>query len=88
MTLSEQCKGSTELTALGVPICDAIVYPRCPLIFGNDMQKHDRELMLFLKSHGISVRTVGNTAKSDPTVAFVYLLDSDNEYTAELMMKL
>jgi hypothetical protein len=34
------------------------------------------------------VRTVGNTANSDPTVAFVYLLDSDNEYTAELMQKL
>ena len=44
--------------------------------------------MLFLKSHRIAVRTVGNTAKSDPTVAFVYLLDSDNEYTVELMLKL
>jgi len=44
--------------------------------------------MLFLKSHEISVRTVGNIAKSDPTVAFVYLFDSDNEYTAELMQKL
>lgn len=52
------------------------------------MQKHDHELMLFLKSHGIAVRTIGNTVKSDPIVAFVYLLDSDNEYTAELMLKL
>ena len=43
---------------------------------------------MFLKSHDIAVRTVGNTSDSDPTVAFVYLLDSDNEYTAELMQKL
>jgi len=64
------------------------VYPRCPLIFGDDTHKHDHELMLFLKSHDISVRTVGSTAKSDPTVAFVYLLDSDNEYTNGLMLKL
>lgn len=86
-TLSQQCEKS-ELKPVGTPICDAIIYPRCSLIFGNDTQKHDHELLLFLRSHGISVRTVGNTAKSDPTVAFVYLLDSDNEYTAELMMKL
>jgi hypothetical protein len=45
-------------------------------------------LKLFLKSHDIAVRTVGDVAKADPTVAFVYLLDSDNEYTAELMLKL
>lgn len=44
--------------------------------------------MVFLKSHDIAVRTVGSTAISDPTVAFVYLLDSDNEYTVELIMKL
>jgi hypothetical protein len=43
---------------------------------------------LFLKSHDIAVRTVGSTANSDPTVAFVYLLDSGNEYTAELMQNL
>lgn len=43
---------------------------------------------MFLKFHGIAVRTVSNTANSDPTVAFVYLSDSDNEYTVELMKKL
>lgn len=87
VTLAKQCDAS-KLTPVGPPICDAIVYPRCPLVFGNDIKKHDHELMLLLKSHGIAVRTVGDTAKSDPTVAFVYLLDSDNEYTAELMSKL
>lgn len=34
------------------------------------------------------MRTVSNTATSDPTVAFVYLEDSSNEYTQELMHKL
>ena len=45
-------------------------------------------MKLFLKSHGIAVRTVGNTSDSDPTAAFVYLLDGDNQYTTELMQKL
>ena len=78
--LSLQCEKSekSELKVLGAPFCDAIVYPRCPLIFGSDIPKHDHELMLFLKSHGLAVKSVGNTADSDSTVAFVYLLDSDN----------
>ena len=41
-----------------------------------------------MKSHDISVRTISSTSNSDPTVAFVYLLDSDNEYTAKLIYNL
>ena len=34
--LSLKCeKGS--LKALGAALCDAIVYPRCPLVFGSDI---------------------------------------------------
>ncbi len=37
--LSLQCEKSekSELKVLGAPFCDAIVYPRCPLIFGSDI---------------------------------------------------
>jgi hypothetical protein len=77
-----------ELKQLGDPICDAIVYPRCPKLFGEDITEHDSKLMLFLKSHSISVRSVSNTSNSDPTTAFVYLHDSDNKYTSLLIEKL
>ena len=86
-TLSEQCE-RRELEALGVPICDAVVYPRCPLIFGDDINEHDKQLAIFLKSHYIPVRSVGNVATCDESVAFVYLLDSDNAFTVELVKNL
>jgi hypothetical protein len=83
-TLSQQCERS-ELKALGAPICDAIVYPRCPLIFGDDIKVHDEKLAVHLKSHLIPVRSVGNVSTNDITIAFVYLLDSDNKFTTELI---
>ena len=63
-TLSQQCE-MNDLKPVGAPICDAIMYPRFPLLFGDNISKHDHELMLFLKSHDIAVRSVDNTAKSD-----------------------
>lgn len=63
-TLSQKCD-MNDLKPVGASICDAIVYPRCPLLFGYDINKHDHKLMIFLKSHGIAVRSVGNTVKSD-----------------------
>ena len=70
---------------LGHPICDGIVYPRCPLIFGDDIREHDLKLAVHLKSHCIPVRSVGNVSTNDKSLVFVYLLDSDNEFTAELI---
>ena len=29
----EYCKSNSEFIKVGVPICDAIVLPRCPLLF-------------------------------------------------------
>jgi hypothetical protein len=82
--LSQQCERS-ELKALGVPICDAIVYPRCFPIFGDGIAVHDEKLAVYLKSHFIPVRSVGNVSTKDKTIAFVYLLDSDNKFTTELI---
>ena len=39
--LSEECSKS-ELEPLDKPICDAIVFPRCPLIFGDEINDHDK----------------------------------------------
>jgi hypothetical protein len=44
--------------------------------------------MLFLKSHGIAVRSVSNTSNANLKTAFVYLQDSDNKYTSVLIENL
>ena len=49
---------------------------------------HDQKLAVHLKSHGIPVRSVGNVSDNDKTTAFVYLLDSDNKFTAKLIENL
>ena len=85
--LAEQCQKS-ELKTLGGPICDGIIYPRCLLLFGENIKEHDAKLAIFLKSHYIPVRSVGNTATNDSKVAFVYLLDSDNQFTKHLVQNL
>ncbi len=73
---------------LGLPLCDAIVYPRCFPIFGNDIKEHDIQLTIFLKSNGIPIRLVGNVSTDERGLAFVYLMDSDNLFTAELIKNL
>jgi len=55
------------------------------LLFGENIKEHDVKLAIFLKSHYIPVRSVGNAATNDPKVAFVYLLDSDNQFTRRLI---
>ena len=85
--LAKECP-KIELKALGGPICDGIIYPRCPLIFGENIKEHDAKLAIFLKSHYIPVRSVGNAATNDRKVAFVYLLDSDNQFTRQLIENL
>ena len=49
---------------------------------------HDEKLAVHLKSHLIPVRSVGDVSTNDKTVAFVYLLDSDNKFTTELIENL
>jgi hypothetical protein len=87
LLLSQQCK-KTELKALDDPICDAIIYPRCPLIFGEDTKEHDGKLKIFLIDHSIPVRLVTNVATNNETDAFVYLMDSENKFSPELINKL
>lgn len=87
LLLSQQSK-KAELKALDDPICDAIIYPRCSLIFGEDTKEHDRKLKVFLIDHGIPVRLVTNVATNNKATAFIYLMDSDNKFSPELVDKL
>jgi hypothetical protein len=41
-----------------------------------------------LKFHSIPVKSVGNVSTNDKTIAFIYLLDSDNTFTFELIANL
>ena len=82
--LSQLCE-KFEMIMLGLPLCDAIVYPRCFSVFGTSIKEHDNKLMIFLKLHGIPVRSVGNISTDEKGVAFVYLVDSDNLFTVELI---
>lgn len=43
---------------------------------------------MYLKSHSIPLRSVGNVSNNDKTIAFVYLMDSDNKFTPELVANL
>jgi len=45
-------------------------------------------LAVHLKSYCIPVRSVGNVSTNDKTITFVYLLDSDNKFTTELIVNL
>ena len=47
-----------ELTRLGVPICDAIILPLCPLVFGEDKKQHYSNMKTFLLSHKIPVKNI------------------------------
>ena len=80
-----QLSDKFELIMLGLAICDAIIYPRCFQLFGTNIKEHDNQLQIFLKSHRIPVRAIGNISTDEKGVAFVYLADSDNLFTAELI---
>jgi len=69
-------------------ICDAILYPRCPFIFGNEIKVHDEKLKVFLIDHDIPIRVVVSKANKDTTVAFVYLTDEGNTFSPKLVANL
>jgi hypothetical protein len=66
-------------------ICDAVLYPRCPLIFGDEIKVHDERLKIFLVDHNIPIRVVVSKANRDTTVAFVYLTDEGNIFSSKLV---
>lgn len=82
-----ECEQSA-LKQLGEPICDAILYPRCPLVFGDSIKEHDIKLKVFLTDHGIPVRVVVYKANKDKDVAFVYLTDAGNVFNPDLISNL
>ena len=45
-----------ELTRVGPPICDAIILPFCPLVFGVNQAQHNANMKIFLVGHKIPVK--------------------------------
>ena len=43
------------MTRVGVPICDAILLPYCPLEFGVNQAEHNNNMKIFLIGHHIPV---------------------------------
>jgi hypothetical protein len=77
------CKSTDEFQKVGRPICDAIVLPKCPLLFPETPFK---SMETFLIQHGIHVKSVYQAVKKD--CIFVALSESRNEFTPELVAKL
>ena len=68
---------------MGVPICDAIVLPKCPLLFPTEPFKG---MKAFFKRMGIPVKDVYQAA--NPDCVFIQLKDSRNAFTRKLIIKL
>lgn len=49
------CKANDEFIKIGMPICDAIVLPKCPLLF---KEKPFQAMKEFLIEEGIHVKSV------------------------------
>jgi hypothetical protein len=76
-------KSNEEFTKVGVPICDAIVLPRCPLLFTNEPFK---EMKKFLIEEGLHVKLVYKGVRKG--TVFVQLSESRNAFTLDLTVKL
>lgn len=48
LELKEKFSSAGKLTKIGAPICDAIILPRCTLLFGES-KKHNSNMEAFLK---------------------------------------
>ena len=70
-----------ELTRVGPPICDAIVLPFCPLVFGVNQAEHNANMKIFLVSHKIPVKQINPSQRKKDKCVLVQLTDSMNQFT-------
>lgn len=77
------CKTDDEFMKVGAPICDAIVLPKCPLLFTKEPFN---EMKKFLIEEGLHVKLVYQGVRKD--TVFVQLSESRNAFTLELVNKL
>ena len=79
------CKTNDSFEKIGEPICDAIVFPKCPLLFDSENEPY-KQMQLFFTKMGLPVSFVYQAAKSD--CVFIQLEDARNAFTDDLMMNL
>lgn len=53
-----QCQSDEDFVKLGDPICDAIILPEVPLIFGTGEDRYGK-MKVFLLEHKVPVQHVG-----------------------------
>jgi hypothetical protein len=58
------CKTDDNFEKIGDPICDAIIFPKCPLIF-DETKKPYKQMEIFFTDMGIPVSLVCQAAKKD-----------------------
>ena len=67
-----------EMTRVGVPICDAIILPYCPLEFGVNQAEHNSNMKIFLIGHHIPVLYINPSQRKKDKCVLVQLTDSKN----------
>jgi hypothetical protein len=67
---------------VGDPICDGIIFPKCPLIF-DVKKKPYQQMEIFFADMGLPVSYVGQAVRSD--CVFIQLNDARNAFTAQLI---
>jgi len=72
----EKFKSELPFTRIGRPICDAIIIPKCPDVFGSE--SHHSNMKNFLRSHKLPVANLTNARTND--CVFIGLEDGMNEF--------
>lgn len=76
------CKTEDEFAKIGDPICDAIIFPKCPIIF-NAAKKPYKKMEIFFTDMGLPVSLICQAAKKD--CVLIQLEDARNLFTADLV---
>ena len=79
------CKTNDEFKRIGDPICDGIIFPKCPLLFDKKKEPY-KQMEIFFTRMGLPVKHVGHSVKAD--YVFIQLDDARNMFTSALMKSL
>lgn len=85
LTSLAYCKTNDDFEKIGDPICDAIIFPKCPLLFDFNNKPY-KQMEIFFTDMGLPVSLVCQSVKSD--YVMIQLEDARNMFTADLMRNL
>jgi hypothetical protein len=78
-------KTDDEFKKIGDPICDGIIFPKCPLLFDINDEPY-KHMYIFFTHMGLPVKHVGHSVRVDHV--FIQLDDARNMFTSDLMKNL